>query len=507
VGDFFHGLFASGYVFRGGCYNWQPSLVWLHGISDTLIALAYYSIPVALYYFVRKQPKAKHRGLILMFAAFVLACGTTHLLMVWNIWHSAYRIEGILKALTAAISIATAIVAIRLVPAALRLTTSEQLEEIHAALVASQDKLHSFFEAAPQGILGVSNDGRISLVNHSMEEMFGYPRAELIGRELEVLLPERYRGNHVAHRAGYFAAPRMRAMGAGLELAGRRKDGSEFPIEIGLSHVNTPDGPVAFGMVTDISERRKASDDIERANEELSRTNIELAQFAHVASHDLQEPLRMVTSYLGLVERRYAASLDDQGREFIAFAVDGALRMKALITDLLEFSRAGTHPASFRPIDAASVIEHVLTNLKVAVDDSGAVVTVESLPTVVADPVQLTQVFQNLIANAIKFQSHRHPVVHIAAEQRDREWIFSVRDNGIGMEARHLDRIFMMFERLNSTETYAGSGMGLAIARKIVERHGGKIWVESQPGAGSTFRFSIPAGMGAANSLVLGASP
>jgi PAS domain S-box-containing protein len=505
---------------HGHCFFWQPSLVWLHVVSDSLIAASYFSIPFTLYYFIRQRPDVKLRGVILMFAGFILACGTTHLLSVWDIWHSAYRLEGLLKAITATLSVATAFVAMRLGPAVVKVASPEQLEEVNrklreeiaardqaeeklrkiveAELLASKGIVQSFFEAAPQGIIGVSPAGLISMVNRRTEEMFDYSRSELLGEPLEVLLPERFRANHIGHRNSYFAEPRVRPMGAGMDLAGRCKNGREFPIEIGLSHVKTPEGMLAFGLITDISERKRAEEELQRANEELRRSNVEIEQFAHIASHDLQEPLRMVTNYLQLIERRYANRLDDNGREFIAFAVDGAKRMKALIRDLLELSRAGTYTANFRQVEASSVLEHALENLKAAIEESGAQITTDPLPTIVCDPVLLTQVFQNLIGNAIKFQRDGSPCIHISANLQDRGCVFSIQDNGIGIESQHIDRIFRIFERLHTTDQYSGSGIGLAITRKIVERHGGKIWVDSKPGSGSTFYFSAFAEMDSA---------
>lgn len=665
MGEFFRRLFSSDYVPHGHCFFWQPSLVWLHVISDLLIAAAYFSIPITLYHVIRKRPDVKLRGIILMFAGFILACGMTHLLAVWDIWNSAYRLEGLAKGITAALSVVSAMLAIRLGPIVVKMASPEQLEAINerlrveieardkaeqklreyvqVAVLASEDKLHSFLEAASQGILGVASDGGITLLNRRTEEMFGYTRGELLGQRLETLLPDRFRAGHVNHRDRYFAEPRMRSMGEGRDLAGRRKDGTEFPIEIGLSYVSTPEGLLAFGMVSDITERKraaneiervndelrrmntklaaseqrfrtclelapmaiigitadgsialvnrcteqlfgypreemlgrpwamlhserekpaylarlenlladtpnqitefgateeilmrrkngseflltaggaklnlsdgplafgvlmdisqskKAADDLKRANEELRRSNIEIEQFAHVASHDLQEPLRMITSYLQLIERRYPDRLDAAGKEFIGYAVDGAKRMKRLIRDLLEFSRAGTNAVNFGEIDTGEVLDNALENLKIAIDESSTLITVDPMPTLVGDPVLLTQVFQNLVANAIKFQKGTRPCVHISAQRRGAEWIFSIIDNGIGIEPRHLDRIFRIFERLHSVDEYSGSGIGLAITRKIVERHLGKIWVESQPGSGSTFFFSVAAEMVIAN--------
>jgi PAS domain S-box-containing protein len=238
--------------------------------------------------------------------------------------------------------------------------------------------------------------------------------------------------------------------------------------------------------------RKRAEEALAQKAVALTRSNADLEQFAYIASHDLQEPLRMVSSYLQLLERRYQDQLDADAREFIAYAVDGATRMQALINALLSYSRVGTRGKPFEPTDCAIILDRVLVNLKVAIEESDAVVTHDPLPTVMADGVQLTQVFQNLIANAIKFHGERRPEVHIGAQHTDAEWLLSVRDNGIGIDPQHYERIFVIFQRLHSREEYPGAGIGLAICKKIVERHGGRIWVESQPGAGSTFYFTIP---------------
>jgi hypothetical protein len=236
-----------------------------------------------------------------------------------------------------------------------------------------------------------------------------------------------------------------------------------------------------------------------QAELELARSNTELEQFAYVVSHDLQEPLRMVHSYLQLLERRCQEQLGKDANEFIDFAVDGAARMHALITDLLAYSRVGTQTKPFEPTDCVALLESVLADLKVAIEESGAVITSDDLPTVMADDTQLRRVFQNLIGNAIKFRGDHPPEIHISVEHKDRKifgetahWLFSVRDNGIGIEPHQFERIFLIFQRLYTREEYEGTGIGLAICRKIVERHEGHIWVESEPGQGSTFYFTVP---------------
>lgn len=242
------------------------------------------------------------------------------------------------------------------------------------------------------------------------------------------------------------------------------------------------------------AERERAEEALRGHSQELARSNAELEEFAYVASHDLQEPLRIVRSYLQLLEKRYAHQLDRDADQFIAYAVDGVTRMQQLISDLLAYSRVGTSGGAFSPTDCGAVLNDALGDLQVAMEESHAVVTRDPLPTVTVDGSQLRQVFQNLIANAIKFRNSARPQVHVSAERDGGGWVFLVRDNGIGIAPQYADRIFVIFQRLHARDEYPGTGIGLAICKKIVERHGGRIWVESQPGRGTTFRFTIPDG-------------
>lgn len=233
---------------------------------------------------------------------------------------------------------------------------------------------------------------------------------------------------------------------------------------------------------------------LEEQTNELARSNAELAQFAYVASHDLQEPLRMITSYLQLLQRRYAGQFDKDAGEFIAFAVDGAARMQQLIRDLLTYSRAGTRTQPLRTADCQVILQQVLDNLQMAIAESGVHITYEPLPTVVGDPTSLGQLLQNLLANGMKFRSERTPAIHVGVRHLapSQEWLFTVADNGIGIEHEYYERIFLIFQRLHTRSEYPGTGIGLAICKKIVDRHGGRIWVESVVGQGTTFYFTIP---------------
>ena len=231
---------------------------------------------------------------------------------------------------------------------------------------------------------------------------------------------------------------------------------------------------------------------IENAVTELRRSNQELEQFAYVASHDLQEPLRKIASFCNLLESRYADQLDEKANVYLHYIVDGALRMQALVNDLLLYSRVTTRGKEFAPTDTNDALREALANLDVAVAESNACVTYDPLPTVLGDVAQLTRLFQNIIGNAIKYRGEAPPQVHVSVLEKGDEWVFSVRDNGIGIAPEYAERIFVIFQRLHTREEYSGTGIGLSVCKKIAERHGGRIWVESEEGCGATFYFSLP---------------
>jgi PAS domain S-box-containing protein len=357
----------------------------------------------------------------------------------------------------------------------------------------TEAKYRGLLEAAPDAMVVVNQGGEIVLLNVQAEKQFGYHRDELIGQQVKNIIPEGFAERLLADGLRSAEDALKQQMGTGIELTGRHKNGSEFPIEIMLSPLESAEGILVTAAIRDITERKKSEERLLKTVGELNRSNDELQQFAYIASHDLQEPLRMVASYTQLLAQRYKGRLDSDADEFIAYAVDGSNRMQGLIQDLLAYSRAGTNGKSLRVISSENALNDALTNLRATIEESGAVVNHDSLPAIMTDGTQLAQVFQNLVGNAIKYRRSEVPQVHISATKNGgNEWIFSVRDNGMGIDPQYFERIFVIFQRLHGREEFKGTGIGLAICKKIVERLGGRIWVKSQPEKGSIFYFSLP---------------
>ena len=359
-------------------------------------------------------------------------------------------------------------------------------------LVQMESRYRGLLEAAPDAMVVVNQSGEIVLLNVQAEKQFGYSRDELVGQPVTNIIPEGFAERIISDDLRSTEEALAQVIGTGIELVALRRDGTEFPIEIMLSPLESSEGILITAAIRDISVRRAAERALLDSVKELNRSNEELGQFANIASHDLQEPLRMVASYTQLLSRRYQGRLDADADEFINFAVDGASRMQRLIEDLLTYSRAGTRGMELLPTSSNACLQQALLGLQAAVEDSGALVTHDRLPRVMADATQLTQVFQNLIGNAIKYQGPGIPHVHISVTREgQKKWMFSVKDNGLGIERQYFERIFGMFQRLHKRQEFAGTGIGLAICKKIVERHGGTISVESEPGHGSTFHFAL----------------
>ena len=386
--DFFSRFFCSDFIPHGHCFFWKPEILWPSVGSDLIIAVSYYSIPAALVYFVRKRKDLAFNWMFLMFGAFILACGTTHAMGIWTVWNGTYRVDALIKAVTALLSVTTAIMLWRLIPGALALPSPAALRDANERL-----------------------------------------RLEIKERES--------------------AESEVRRLNEGLE------------------------------------------EQVRQRTLELERSNQELERFAYVASHDLQEPLRTIRSFTELMEKRSGASLDEKTRTYMDFILDGARNMSLLIDDLLAYSRVGRAVEGRAVVDLGDTLEKCKNSLRAAIEASGAVISSDRLPRVQGDPTLVRMLLQNLLSNAIKYRRQVPISIHVGASQVDGVWEVAVSDNGIGIESQHYDRIFELFERLHGRDKYDGSGMGLAICKKIADIHGSKIVVSSRMGEGSTFSFRL----------------
>jgi two-component system, chemotaxis family, sensor kinase Cph1 len=366
---------------------------------------------------------------------------------------------------------------------------NEELMRVQIELEMSRAKYFQLYDLAPVGYITMNMDLIIKEANLAASMLLETNRNNMINRGISSFILDRCQETLYLHFLRV-------AKGEGKQkhvLIVRRKDGKKYLVQFESNLIEDGTQKGFRSILTDVTELRRAQKAQKDFSKDLERSNNELEAFAYVASHDLREPLRMVRSYLDLLERMYHGKvLDEQADMYIGFARDGADRMQVMIDDILNYARIGTQGDPYQLIDMGKVIDKVLKALDVEIKESEAVVTVGPMPKVTADPSQMMQLMQNLIANAIKFHGPSHPEIHISASQSKTEFTFAVKDNGIGIDMEYRNMIFVMFQRLNTKEKYCGSGLGLAIAKKIVERHDGRIWVESELGKGATFYFTIP---------------
>ncbi|KCZ72009.1 PAS domain S-box [Candidatus Methanoperedens nitroreducens] len=405
-----------------------------------------------------------------------------------------------------------------------------KLRDLNMALERSEKRFRSVVQAASDAIISTDSSGNIISWNRGAQVVFGYSEEEVLGKSLIILMPERYRDAYLRKLEQARSTRESKIIGRTFESHGLRKDGGEFPLELSIASWKTEEGIFYTGIVRDITERkqaeealhrardelelrvqertrelaraneslqaeikerRRAEEELRRRTEDLARANAELEQFAYIAAHDLQEPLRMISIFTQLLAKHYKGRLDKDADEFITYVVDGARHMQQMIEDLLTYSRVGTSGKPFKPTNCEAVFYQAVANLKMAIEENRAEVTHDPLPTVIVDTSQMIELFQNLISNAIKFRREELPRIHVLAKKQESEWIFSVKDNGIGISPEFMGQLFKIFQR-EYVAKYPGTGVGLAICRRIVERHGGRIWAESEPGKGSTFYFTIP---------------
>ncbi|MBI4662825.1 MAG: PAS domain-containing protein [Verrucomicrobia bacterium] len=442
-------------------------------------------------------------GLLLL--ALVLTAGLTG----WLGWNAFYRAPDVEPKQKAEIVLVTGLMLVLSLAAWLQvIRTANTWRTTLTAGLAKQESIQeelresrafyaSLVDVLPQSILRKDLQGRFTFGNKKFCAMLRKPPEEIIGKTDFDFFPqdlaEKYRRDDQA------------VITSGMTFEAVEEHHTPQGTRLFVNVVKTPLYDSRWKIVGiqaifwDVTERKRAEEALAQKAEELARSNAELEQFAYVASHDLQEPLRMVASYTQLLARRYQEKLGADALEFIQYAVDGANRMQQLINDLLAYSRVGSKGKEFGKVDCAVILGQAIANLREAIEASAALVTNDDLPTVSGDATQLVQLLQNLISNALKFHGSDAPRVHVSAALRDRpgaaeekDWLFSVRDNGIGIDPQYSERIFVIFQRLHTQAQYPGTGIGLAICRKIVERHGGRIWVDSQLGQGATFFFTIP---------------
>jgi PAS domain S-box-containing protein len=377
------------------------------------------------------------------------------------------------------------------------------VSELHQSLERAEARhalLAAIVQSSHDAIISKDKNGIIISWNPAAEELYGYPAEEAIGRHISLIVPPELRAGELENIMAHL---RTSAATQRVETERITRTGERIEVEVRISAIRNSKGELlgASSIAHDIGARKRVEREFARWRDQLARSNAELERFAYVASHDLQEPLRMVASYVQLIAQRYKGRLDADADEFIAYAVDGANRMKTMIVDLLKYSRAGEGDA-FETIDAGVALDQALANLQLAIAETGATVTRGPMPMVRGIAPQIAELFQNLVGNALKFHGDQPPHIHISADRTGSAWEFAVGDNGIGIAPEYKDKIFEIFRRLHSREKYPGTGIGLTVCRKIVLHHGGRIGVDSEVGAGATFRFTLPDGVANAESPV-----
>lgn len=530
--DFLRRLFsADGFMPHGHCYLWQPEIVWLHVASDALVALSYTTIPFTLFYFARKRRDIPFNWMFVCFALFIVACGATHYMEIWTLWTPTYWLSGVIKAITAAASVPTAILLVKLVPRALAIPTPRQLQEAHeelrkahdvlemrvaertADLVRANEELASevaerkrseaavrqeasraaaIMEAAFDAIIVTDESGRIVGTNPAAARTFGFLRDEVVGRSLvEVIGPPALRRRYLE---GLDAGAEDEAIGRRVEITAMRNDGSEFPAEVALVRTRSQGEVVFVWYLRDITERRQAAEAAmhRRAKEAAESANAELEAFSYSVAHDLRAPLRAISGFSSLLVEDYADGLDATAKEHLGRITSGAERMGQLIDALLALAQLSRTEPRREPVDLSELARRVVDELRSNQPARHVDFVAEDGLVARVDPRLAHALLTNLLGNAWKFTGKVDaPRITFGVESVAGRSSYFVRDNGAGFDMAHAAQLFAPFRRLHTADEFEGTGIGLATVQRIVHRHGGRIWAEGTKAVGATFHFTL----------------
>ena len=514
--DFFG---ANGLIPHGYCLTWSPFLLWLNVLSDAFMGLAYYSMPLVIAYYIRKRKDLPFPWLFWTFVLFIVACGTTHFLSVVTVWVPLYWLDGIVKAVAAVISVAAALMMFWVVPRALMLRSPAQLEieveerkkaqaELHSAytsLKENQARTQSLLDSALDAVIIIDHNGIVTDWNPQAERIFGYSREQALGHQIaELIVPVAHCEAHRQGLARFIKTGIPTIIGKRVELLGLRADGSEFPAELAISALQQHGEYFFSAYVRDITERKRAEAAVHRLNAELEQrveqrtaqleaANKELEEFSYSMSHDMRTPLRALDGFSKILLEDHGTRLDDEGKRLLKVLRDNTQRMGRLVDDILHFLSMGRRKMEFGSVDIANLASEIFTELQDAAPARRLRLEIGTLPSASGDCDMIREVLKNLLSNAVKFSPvDGEALIEVGGAVKKDENVYSVRDHGIGFDMRYADKLFRVFERVHPTGQYEGSGIGLAIVKRIVNRHGGRVWAEGKVNNGTTIYFTLP---------------
>jgi PAS domain S-box-containing protein len=492
-------LFGTGYIPLGDCFKWSSSLLTLMVLGNLLAATAFFTMPLAVFSYLKRSQHRKYHWIFILFTASCIACATAHAVKIWTVYQPVYALEAALDFVGGAAFLATAVLVWPLIPKVLALPQPAQMEKAHDELKTEMTRresaeyrnrqLASIVESSNDAIVSFLLNGTVLSWNRGAQELFGYSVESTMGKTMRQLIgPDMDKVVEVLREDKKLDT---------LELPFTTSEGKTIYLSLCVSPIKDAEGRVVSGaaIFRDITLFKQAERELLRASEQLTQSNKELEDFAWVAAHDLKEPVRTMGTYSKLLKQEYEESLDEQAEQFLEFIHGSSITAMARIDDVLKFGAVRREKFEAHVVNLNDVVASVMQDLNSSIKESHAnIVIPKELPKVLGKSEYLSLLLQNICSNAIKYRNENvAPQIEITAEQVDDMWRISVKDNGIGFEMEHKDKIFQMFQRLHRDSEYPGTGLGLAMCKKIVELHGGKIWTESVLGEGTTFYFTVPA--------------